>query len=319
MAQMVFAAVTSVILAVLTPSLLLASPFDQEQAAVVLMVNEGAEHEERFVTLKSQDGVRQMELEEYIVGVVFSEMPASFHEEALKAQAVAARTFTMYRMEHQKHKDAAVCSDSGCCQAWSDIDEMEDKLGNSGLELIERVRRAVRQTKGECLIYNEALIETPFFSCSGGKTEAAVAVWGNEVPYLQSVDSVGEDTALRFEGEEVVSVDEFKRVLLNYDSTLSVSDPVEEWIGNITYTSGAGVDTIEICGKQFRGTELRGLFGLNSTAFNVELHDNAFVFHTKGFGHRVGMSQHGANAMAERGADYTEILQHYYQGVEIRK
>lgn len=312
MVQMIFAAVASVIMSVLAPSLLLSSPLEHEQSSVVLMIDEEAEHDKRLITLQSQNGIRQMPLEEYLVGVVSSEMLDSFHEEALKAQAVAARTFTMYRIKNPKHAEAAVCADSSCCQAWSDTSELS-------MELNQKARQAVYETKGEYLTYHGALIETPFFSCSGGKTEAAVAVWGTDIPYLRSVESRGEENASRFESEIEISVEEFKNTLLNHDSTISLSGPAEEWVGTITYTSGGGADTIEIGGKEFRGTEIRSLFGLNSTAFTVELQDNNFLFRTKGFGHRVGMSQYGANAMAEGGADYTEILKHYYQGVEIKK
>ena len=183
--------------------------------------------------------------------------------------------------------------------------------------MIEKVRQAVKQTEGEYLTYRGELIEAPFFSCSGGKTEAAVAVWGSDVPYLQSVESQGEEHASKFKSEKSFSSDEFKNIMRGYDSEISFDVTAETWIGSVTCTDGGGVDVIEICGRKYRGTEVRKLFGLDSTAFTVEFTNNIFVFSTRGFGHRVGMSQYGAEAMASTGADYVEILKHYYQGVEI--
>ena len=251
-------------------------------------------------------GTVQMEEETYLVGVVLGEMPADFHEEALKAQAVVARTYTKkHHTQQQKHPSGALCTDPGCCQAYC---SREDFLaaGHTALQL-ERVEQAVNATAGQVLTYDDELIDATYFSCSGGSTEAAVAVWGTDVPYLQAVESPGEEMALHYTDTVSFTSQEFLS-LLNLQTQL----PSESWIGPVTYTDGGGVAEIEILDRRFSGTDLRKLLGLRSTAFRITAIGNSVTVTTKGFGHRVGMSQYGAQAMALQGSGYDEILAHYY-------
>ena len=239
-------------------------------------------------------------------------MPASFPDEALKAQAVVARTYTSRRMRTNRHDGAAVCMDPGCCQGYT---AEADYLASGGsAENVDRLRAAVAETAGQVLTYEGALIDATYFSCSGGQTEDAVAVWGQDVPYLQSVESPGEEDAPRYSETVTFTPAQFRAL-----TGCGGGDDPNAWFGPVTHTDGGGVDTMEICDAEYSGTELRGLLGLRSTAFTLEVVDGNIVITTLGFGHRVGMSQYGARAMALNGADYTEILSHYYTGTELEQ
>ena len=254
--------------------------------------------------------LQQMDLREYLVGVVLAEMPASFESEALKAQAVVARTYTRKRMEGGKHGQAAVCMDSGCCQGWR---SGEDYLAQGGKpSAVEKVRAAVADTDGLVLRYEGKLIDATYFSCSGGVTEDAVAVWGQDVPYLKSVQSPGEEEAPRFSDSVTFSPGDFAGKL-----GLSAAGDPGNWFGAVTYTAGGGVETMVIRGKSFSGTQLRSKLGLRSTAFAITVSGDKITVTTRGFGHRVGMSQYGAQAMAQEGSSFSDILAHYYTGTEL--
>ena len=263
------------------------------------------------LTVRGSDGEdRVMTLEEYLTGVVLAEMPADFETEALKAQAVVARTYTRKRMEGSKHTGAAVCMDSGCCQGFRSPAEY---LAEGGTQRsVERVRAAVEATDGLVLRYGGELIDATYFSCSGGSTEDAVAVWGQDVPYLQAVDSPGEEDAPRFTDSVTFSPAELAGRLGLPDD----GDP-RDWFGAVTYTEGGGVATMVVRGQTFTGVQLRSGLGLRSTAFQVRATGDSITITTRGFGHRVGMSQYGAQAMAAAGSTFGEILAHYYTGAEL--
>ena len=264
------------------------------------------------IPVRLPDGtVTRMDMEEYLVGVVLAEMPASFEGEALKAQAVAARTYAgKAHLRGGKHGDGSICTDSHCCQAY--ISEV-GYLGSGGTELgIEKVRGAVYATRGQVLTYGGELIEATYFSCSGGSTEDAKAVWGAEFPYLKAVESPGEEGAEYFK-DTVIIPRERAEMLLGMD----LPENPAEWLGTVNRTPGSGVSTMEIGGRVFKGTELRTLLGLRSTAMEVQADDRGLVIETRGWGHRVGMSQYGADAMAVNGSTYEQILLHYYKGTEL--
>lgn len=260
------------------------------------------------VPVRDPDGIREnMELDTYLTGVLLAEMPAEFHEEALKAQAVAARTYTWKAFTTGgKHGDGSVCTDSACCQAYMDGSTYLSRGGTAAS--VNKVRQAVEATSDFVLAYDGELIEATYFSSSGGSTEAAVAVWGADYPYLQSVLSPEEILA------ETVSytAEEFRRILGK-----NLPGNPAEWFGSIDYTEGGGVAVMEICGELYTGVELRSLLGLRSTAFQIQTKDQSIIITTRGYGHRVGMSQYGANAMAEAGSSYQKILQHYYPGTNL--
>lgn len=269
---------------------------------------------ENGIPVLTREGtVTVMDLEEYVAGVVLAEMPASFEPEALKAQAVVARSYALRRFsERDRHPEGAVCTDPGCCQSFMTREEYLQERGNE--TEMEKVLRAVRQTAGQILTYAGEVIEATYFSCSGGRTEDAKAVWGTDVPYLQAVDSPGEEGAEAYWERNTYTAAEFAAALGR-----RLSGSPESWMGAVTYTEGGGVATMYIGGIGYGGTELRKLLDLNSTVFTVKVNGNTVTVETLGHGHRVGMSQYGADAMAVTGQDYRQILEHYYPGTRIDK
>ena len=267
----------------------------------------------RYLPVLTGDTVLTMELDTYLVGVVLGEMPAYFEEEALKAQAVVARTYALRHHENRmKHPGGAVCTDPGCCQAY--VSETVYVERGGAASDVEKIRSAVYATSGWVLTYEGKLIDATYFSCSGGRTEDALAVWGEEIPYLQSVESPGEEEAENYSKTVVFGRDEFQALLGR-----NLTGMPESWLGVTTYTKGGGVATMVIGGMSYTGTQLRSLLGLNSTAFAMKAEEDGIAVTTSGKGHRVGMSQHGADAMAVTGSTWQEILAHYYQGTRIDK
>lgn len=264
------------------------------------------------ISVIGKDGqVISFALNDYLTGVILAEMPASFEEEALKAQSVVARTYTMRAAKGtHKHTEAPLCTDSGCCQGYVDIQEYLRSGGNEAD--IQKIRNVVQATDGQVLTYEGELIEATYFSCSGGMTEDAVAVWGTEVAYLQSVVSPGEEHAAHYTDTVTLKTEDFAEKL-----GLELEGPPGQWISAVTYTDGGGVDTMTIGGTAFSGTQLRKLLDLRSTAFTLVTSGDTVTIQTRGYGHRVGMSQYGADAMAAGGSTYAQILAHYYRGTEL--
>ena len=277
----------------------------------LLLVVEAPDTKET-ITVLQDSGAQKEDFDTYLTQVVLSEMPADFAPEALKAQAVAARTFARRQMSGGKHADADVCSQSACCQACLSADALRERYGATFDAAWDKAADAVRQTQDEVLTYGDALIDAVYFSCSGGSTEAAAAVWGTDVPYLQAVDSPGEQDAAPYASTVTCSPAEFAETL----GLAADGDPAG-WLGGTSYTAGGGVDTCTIRGQAYAGTRLRQLFGLNSTRFALRYADGVFRFDVRGYGHRVGMSQYGANAIARLGFDYQTILRYYYRGARI--
>ena len=263
--------------------------------------------------LRQTDGsIRQMDMDTYLEGVVLAEMPASFEEEALKAQAVVARTYTQKAYTTGgKHGDGSICTEPSCCQAYIDPSEYLARGGTQ--KNLEKIQNAVRSTSGYVLTYDGMLIEATYFSCSGGSTEDAVAVWGTDFPYLRSVSSPGEEGAAYYTDTVTFTKQQLEAAL-----NVTLTGNSGGWFSDIVYTSGGGVDSVTVGGQTFGGTKLRSLLGLRSTAFTVVPREEAVSITTRGYGHRVGMSQYGADAMAVSGSTYPQILSHYYQGAVLQ-
>ena len=244
--------------------------------------------------------------EEYLVGVVAAEMPADFAPEALRAQAVAARTYTLYCMRTGRHAEADVCTDYRCCQAWKSPEDADS-----------RVRGAVEATRGEYLQFAGQAAFTAFHSSSPGFTEDCGAIW-NGLPYLVSVASPeSAETVPNYISTAAVSAQELRTKLLTARPEADFSVSPSDWVGEAVMDDSGRVSELVIGGAAFSGVELRTLFGLRSTAFTLDYADGVFTFTVTGFGHGVGMSQYGANVMASQGADYRKILAHYYPGTEL--
>ena len=250
-----------------------------------------------------------MALEEYVVGVVLAEVPSSFEPEALKAQAVAARTYALFVCGKGRHQ-GGVCTSYSCCQSYISREAYFDRGGNA--QRWDKVYDAVQATAGQVLMYAQKLACTTYFSCSGGQTEDAVAVWGSDIPYLQTVESPGEEFCHAYTDRVIFSAETFQQALC-----ITLPGEPESWFGEVTYTNGGGVDTLQIGGVDYRGTTLRMLLGLRSTMFTVSVTAEGICIETMGYGHRVGMSQYGAQAMALAGESYAAILHHYYLGTEL--
>lgn len=257
--------------------------------------------------------------QDYLCGVLLCEMPISFEEQAFCAQSVAARTFLRRQMRAGKHQNADVCADSSCCQAWADEETLRLRFGEGYEAAAKKALRAVTATQGEVLTYDGALIDATYFSCSGGQTEDAVAVWGTDVPYLRAVKSDGEEAAPRYHAVVTLSPDELREKLAASDEPLTLGDNPARWLGAVSYTNGGGVETCVFGKTAYSGTALRKLLELNATRFTVSYTDGQFVFDVYGFGHRVGMSQYGAQHLAQEGWSYPQILAHYYTGAVVTK
>lgn len=255
--------------------------------------------------------VHEMDLEDYVVGVVLAEMPAYFEPEALKAQAAVSRTFAWKAtLTGGKHGDHSVCTDSSCCQGYITEEKYVRYFGTQ--QDVEKIKNAVADTAETVITYGNDLIEATYFSSSGGLTEDAVSVWGNAYPYLTCKESPEPDS----QGEATAA---FSRAYLEEALHIRLEGSPVEWFHDWERTQSGGVARVGIGSRIFTGTELRKILSLRSTLFTVSVKNDVVFFHTKGQGHRVGMSQFGAETMAVDGASWEEILQYYYAGIGLEK
>lgn len=267
------------------------------------------------------NNVEEMELDTYLYGVVSAEMPVSFEKEALKAQAVVARTYTIYKITNSvgKHEGADICDNSNCCQAWISKENRFSKWeGQDKEENWNKIVSAVEETKGKIVTYQGEAINAFFHSNSGGTTEAPVNVWGGSgYPYLQAVQTAGEDGYSQYYSEVTLSKDELTKKMRNKYSDFSINFEDEGQIKVIEHTEGGRVKTIKIGNKNLSGVEARSMFGLKSANFEIKREGDKIKFTVIGYGHGVGMSQTGADSMAKSGSSYEDIIKHFYTGVEI--
>ena len=256
-----------------------------------------------------------LSLDEYLTGVVAAEMPSSFESEALRAQAVAARTYYYKKasLDLPEHHGASVCTNPGHCQAYVSHEEFSKRHNDPDGVLWNKVTEAVTSTSGLIMEYDDQPINAVFHAISGGNTETCQEVWGGSLPYLQSVDSSSDKEVPTYASTNQFSLTEFNQIIKEQFGVT----PVGPLVGNTEYTTGGGVKQIEIYGQWCEGTKMRTAFGLRSTNFTLEQESDAVTFHVRGYGHGIGMSQYGANAMAKQGYDYRAILQHYYSGIEF--
>lgn len=271
-------------------------------------------------TSVTDDVITQYTAAEYLPYVLAGEMPAAFEFEALKAQAVAARTYILYCAGHENaaHPGADVCTDSTCCKGYANQAELREKWGAEYDGYWEKICAAVSQTDGEYLVWENQAIQAVFHSSSAGITEDSGNIWSG-VPYLLSVDSPEtEEMVPNFVTTFQLAAEEFADKLSAAYPEAVFSGTPEDWIGDISYNSSGRVDSAAIAGVEVSGTAIREIFSLRSAAFTLEYTQEAgFVFTVTGYGHGVGLSQYGANIMAKSGVDYKQILRHYYTGVEF--
>ena len=260
-------------------------------------------------TIKFNNGgvISNIDLEEYVIGVVAAEMPAAFHSEALKAQAVVARTYAM-----KKASKGITLVNSTSHQVYNSVEQMKAKWGASYSKYYNKIKNAVNDTKGKVLKYNGEYIEALYFSMSNGKTELPTYVWSTNYPYLQVVSSSWDENISASKYTVTMSYKELSNklgVTVNENSEIKV----------LSRTTGDRVNEISIMGKTFSGVKVRSLLGLRSADFEITKTSSGVSITTKGFGHGVGMSQYGALGMALEGYTYEEILSHYYKDTKISK
>ena len=256
---------------------------------------------------RSNGSVINLNMTDYLIGVVSSEMPASFNLEALKAQSVLARTYALKAKQTGKK-----LTDTVSTQSYIDIDQMKNKWGNSFNTYYNKIKNAVENTNGEYLSYNGNYIEALYHSTNNGKTESSLDVFGNYYPYLISVSSEYDKNASSYLRTINMPLDTISNKLglsLNRDSVISI----------LSYTDGGNIKEININGNNFSGKKVRELLGLRSADFDISISDNNANITTRGYGHGVGMSQYGANGMANAGYGYKDILSHYYPGTTLTK
>ena len=268
----------------------------------------------RIVRVKrvNKNRIDNVRLEEYVVGAVGGEMPVSFSLEALKAQAVASRSYVLKKQENNKDGTYDVV-DTTSNQVYLDDDDLKEKWKDSYVSYINKVREAVNETSMEYLEYNGEMANTMFFSTSNGYTEDSQVVFSEDIPYLKSVDSKWDESiSSSFNYEVEMSLDDFyKKLDLNYDKNLSIV--------LLDRSSSGRIISLKINGKLFTGREVYNKLKIRSTDFAIIQEGEKVKIKTKGFGHGVGMSQYGAFGMAKNGYKYNEILAHYYKGTNLKK
>lgn len=265
-----------------------------------------------IIRVKDEQGnITEIPFEEYIKGVVAGEMPATFEEEALKAQAVASRSYAMYQMEGSKDKDYDVL-DTTTNQVYLTDEELKNNWKEEYPEKINKIKKTVAETKGEYLTYDGKVINAMFFSTSNGQTENSEDVFVSALPYLRSVASSWDEESPVYTDTATFSLQDFyNKLSLPYSETLTVE---------ITSQTNTGrIKTLKINGTEFNGRDFASKLSLRSNCFTISQNEQNITITTKGFGHGVGMSQYGANGMAKEGYDYKKILEHYYSNTKIEK
>lgn len=265
--------------------------------------------------------VLTLPLDKYLWRVVAAEMPASFEEEALKAQTCAARTYTAVLQKNagHKHPDADICADSTCCQAYIERSDAQARWGLNAQSYSEKIARAVADTDGLGVTYGGEPIQALFFSSSPGRTVDAAAVWGSRVDYLTGVDSPEGEEVPNYHTQVDKTAQEVHRAVLDAYPGADLSGDPSGWFGPADRDAGGTVRSIPLGGITLTGSQVRGLFSLRSAAFTVSWDGSKFTFSVTGYGHGVGMSQYGANALAKEGKGFREILTWYYTGTAVEE
>lgn len=281
------------------------------------------EQEETVKVMASSSGniISMTELE-YVIGCVASEVPASYHEEALKAQAIAAYTNLIRLKQHPDSSlNGADISDSPKThQGYFTKEQRQEKWGKNYEKYSQKLEKAVREVAGVVMVYEDEPIVAAYCAISPGRTEAAEIIWGSNIPYLQSIASSADKLSPEYSSTLVLSEEQFKQAMEKEDG-IKLEGDAKSWISDVEYSkNGTGVVTkIKVGTKTLTGAKLRALVSLKSPSFTVEYKNGSFTFEVSGYGHCVGMSQYGADYMARNGSNYKEILKHYYHGVDFTK
>jgi len=292
---------------------------EQEPEPIVLLPPGEIDTAETIRVLLGET-VEEMPMSDYLAGVLRAEMPASFEQEALCAQAAAARTYTLYKLVSGGNHapEADICGDPACCQAYLDAETAAANWGDDAERYEAKIENAVSATDGQTILYDGQPILAVFHSSSAGRTKSAGEVWTQDLPYLQSVESPEMEAEIpNYYSRVEFTPEEFRGTFLAVYPEADLTGDIGGWVKNLTYTEGSNVDRVTIGGVPVRGSQVRSIFGLRSASFEVEAEDGKLVFFVTGYGHGVGMSQYGANELAREGKTWREIIGHYYTGVTI--
>ena len=274
------------------------------------------------VFMSQDDLVLTVTLEEYLVGVLAAEMLPTYHEQALKAQAVSAYTYLLRKIAEQKAnpdkslKGAYLTNDSSAHQGYLTKEERKEKWGGKADSYEKKLQKAVSDVSGKVITYDGEPIIAAFHANNSGVTHSAKTVWGNDVPYLQSVTSVGDKLSPDCIKTVAITPEQFSSAVSSLDGC-ELSGEAENWVGKIKADAHGYVESVAVGGGTYTGMALRDAVGLRSAVFKYEFKDGNLHFTTEGYGHGVGMSQYGADYMARQGSTWEEILKHYYTGVKI--
>lgn len=262
--------------------------------------------------LAKENKVINLSLEEYLIGCVAAEMPANFDLEALKAQAVCARTYAIRKLidNHPYPKGANLSDDITTCQAYISEDEFFKRHGGDS-RLLKKIKRAVKETEGVIMLYDNKPIDALYHSTCGGKTANAEEIWGNKVVYLKSKPCPYCKDSKHFSTMQVFSYQDINNVT---GVTITPNSNITEIISNSGRTLEINIDNLKIS-----TAKLRNSLGLPSSWMKFNVSNDKVTINTKGYGHGVGLCQYGANGLAQEGANYTEILKYYYEGIDIYK
>ena len=279
----------------------------------------GVQYKKINLLHNNENVVETLELEDYLINVVAAEMPVEYEEEALKAQATVARTYTLYQIENgHKHDNADVCDSSTCCQAWISKEKRYEKWGDNQDEKWSKLTNAVYSTAGEVITYDGKPIDAFFHSNSGGTTEIPINVWGgSDFPYLQVVETSGEDEYSQYYSEKEYTKAEIESKMKSAYSDFSIDWNEENCIEILEYTESSRIKTLKIGNKNISGVEARKIFELKSSNFTYEISESTVKFKVIGYGHGVGLSQTGSNTLAKEGKNYKEIIEHFFKNIEI--
>ena len=313
-----------VLLCCMTAAALILTPAITLPGGLVTQNTAAENKEEQTVTvfLSAEKDAVTLPMTEYLIGAVSAEMPASYHPQALMAQAVACHTYALYRRAQEAKSPTAslggadLSDEPQVHQGYLSQADRQEKWGADFAQNEEKVREAVEKVQTQILTYDGAPICAAFFSVSSGQTESALTVFGDDLPYLQSVASDSDRLSPACETTVMFSESEFSDLAQKLGD-VDLSDDADDWIGEQKTTDSGFTTEITVGDKTVSGNAFRNAFGLRSAVFTVSHTESGFRIHTKGHGHLVGMSQYGANAMASDGADYKQILLHYYPGVML--
>lgn len=290
------------------------NPLPASATPVSIPVSKAKNTETLAVFFTDLDEIKEVPVEEYLFGVVAAEMPAAYETEALKAQAIAAYTYALYKKGLNAEKAYDVTTDSGIDQAYISPEAAAERWGDEADFYTEKIKSVISETSGKVISYDGKIIMSVYCAISPGKTESAKNVWGTDYPYLVPVDSIGDLLSDKYLSTVNLSTDEVYAAL----SQFGIPTDCTLWFSSPAYSDSGTLLTAAFGDVTLTGSQLRSALKLRSAAFDTVYGEGVFTFNVRGYGHGVGMSQYGADYMAKQGSTAEEILKWYYPGTEIK-